>query len=113
MGLLLFIVTSFALAIVTTPILRKKNLTWWTVGVIVISSLLIASSGTYSSCEDGWASPSIGKQGACSWHGGVIIQFNDFGNLVLATGIVIIVIWCAYSFYKEKRQERKNKSVIS
>ena len=22
-------------------------------------------------CEDGWRSPSIGSQGACSWHGGV------------------------------------------
>ena len=22
-------------------------------------------------CSDGWASPSIGERGACSWHGGV------------------------------------------
>jgi len=24
-------------------------------------------------CGDGWVSPSIGRQGACSWHGGVSI----------------------------------------
>lgn len=31
---------------------------------------------TGSSCADGWNSPSIGKSGACSHHGGVIIQFE-------------------------------------
>jgi hypothetical protein len=28
-------------------------------------------------CADGWQSPSIGKQGACSSHGGVVSGFNE------------------------------------
>lgn len=34
-------------------------------------------------CMDGWGSPSIGKQGACSWHGGV-----DEGSGVLLPLII-------------------------
>lgn len=29
-------------------------------------------------CRDGWASPSVGLQGACSWHGGVVYSDNSF-----------------------------------
>jgi hypothetical protein len=29
-------------------------------------------------CADGWNSPSIGKSGACSHHGGVVTGFNEF-----------------------------------
>jgi hypothetical protein len=33
-------------------------------------------------CRDGWGSPSIGRPGACSWHGGVItIYHSSLGNL--------------------------------
>jgi hypothetical protein len=31
-------------------------------------------------CADGWQSPSIGKRGACSHHGGVISGFSDNQN---------------------------------
>ncbi len=32
----------------------------------------------YLRCADGWDSPSIGKRGACSHHGGVTSGFNEF-----------------------------------
>lgn len=35
-------------------------------------------------CADGWESPSIGKQGACSSHGGVVSGFNQSKNSDLA-----------------------------
>jgi hypothetical protein len=35
-------------------------------------------------CADGWQSPSIGKQGACSSHGGVVSGFNESKNSDLA-----------------------------
>jgi len=35
-------------------------------------------------CADGWKSPSIGKQGACSSHGGVVSGFNESKNSNLA-----------------------------
>lgn len=35
-------------------------------------------------CADGWNSPSIGKQGACSSHGGVVSGFNESKNSDLA-----------------------------
>lgn len=31
----------------------------------------------YRTCADGWNSPSIGKQGACSWHGGVVTRERE------------------------------------
>lgn len=36
-------------------------------------------------CADGWQSPSIGKQGACSSHGGVVSGFNESKNSDLAS----------------------------
>ena len=32
---------------------------------------------SYRECADGWNSPSIGRQGACSHHGGVVTRFVD------------------------------------
>lgn len=32
-----------------------------------------------ATCADGWRSPSIGRPGACSWHGGVKHEFNLSG----------------------------------
>lgn len=34
-------------------------------------------------CADGWDSASVGEQGACSWHGGVVSWWrNDAGELL-------------------------------
>ena len=35
-------------------------------------------------CADGWQSPSIGRQGACSNHGGVVSGFNENQNSDIA-----------------------------
>jgi len=111
MDLLLFIISVLALAIITTPLLKRKKLTWWTVGAIIVSNIAIAINGNYTSCEDGWASSSIGKQGACSWHGGVVTRLNDFGWAVTLIGIAIIIIWYMYISYQVKKEEKEaNKS---
>lgn len=39
-----------------------------------------------STCADGWRSPSIGKRGACSHHGGVVSIYNGSDGSVLTCG---------------------------
>jgi hypothetical protein len=39
----------------------------------------------YRTCADGWQSPSIGKQGACSWHGGVVTRQLEEPHTATAT----------------------------
>src|SRR5690606_26819654 len=38
-------------------------------------------------CNDGWKSPSIGKSGACSWHGGVNFHWDMKFGAVIAGAI--------------------------
>src|SRR5260370_22332807 len=56
-----------------------------------------------TTCNDGWHSPSIGKQGACSWHGGVnnTPQFLSF----LASVFVGLVVYALCHWRELKRQE--------
>lgn len=58
-------------------------------GFRITENLSIAAGAGYkylwnttpdASCRDGWESPSIGKQGACSWHGGVVYH-KKTGNV--------------------------------
>lgn len=47
---------------------------------------------SYQACADGWPSGSIGRQGACSHHGGVVWKTRDNRpvlqrNLAVATGV--------------------------
>ncbi len=51
-------------------------------------------------CEDGWHSPSIGRQGACSHHGGVN---NDPQN---AVGFLSFLSGIAGCFYSYKRMSK-------
>lgn len=38
-------------------------------------------------CSDGWHSPSIGKRGACSYHGGVVTVYqSNIGELITRCG---------------------------
>ena len=103
MGLLLLLIVFGALAIVTTPLLKRKKLTRWTLGTIIVASFIIAANGIYRACEDRWASPSIGRQGACSWHGGVVTRLSDFGWATLIIGIAIIATWYLYISYQAKK----------
>lgn len=107
MGLLIFLLTACALVILTIPFLKKEQFIIGTYCVIFISSLIVSANSTYFTCQDNWSSHSIGRQGACSWHGGVVTRLNDFGWVVLVVSIIIIGVACLYILYKEKRQKRK------
>jgi len=109
MALIIFLLTAGALAILTTPLLKREKLAMWTGGGILISSIIVAANSTYSACSDGWVSHSIGKQGACSWHGGVVSRLTDFGWIALVASLAIIGIAFLYVLYKEKNEEKKKK----
>src|SRR6266481_2486297 len=69
----------------------------------VLSIVLLSFLLGPTTCSDGWHSPSIGKQGACSWHGGVnnTPRFLSF----LASVFVGLVVY-ALSYWSElKRRE--------
>jgi len=107
MAFIIFLLTAGALAIITTPLLKREKLTLWTGGAILISSIIVAANSTYRACQDGWLSHSIGRQGACSWHGGVVGRLTDFGWIALVVSISIIGIAFLYILYKEKKEEKK------
>lgn len=44
----------------------------------------------YTSCRDGWDSPSIGNRGACSHHGGVD---SNGGVLFMLSAVATLVLW--------------------
>ena len=98
-----------ALAIVTTPLLKRKRLVPWTGGVIFISSIIVAVNSTYRACQDGWLSHSIGIQGACSWHGGIVTRLTDFGWIALVVSLTIIGAVYLYLLYKERRKMQRKK----
>ncbi|MFH1325843.1 MAG: hypothetical protein ABIH48_00030 [Candidatus Falkowbacteria bacterium] len=107
MAFIIFLLTAGALAILTTPLLKREKLAMWTGGGILISSIIVAANSTYRACSDGWASHSIGRQGACSWHGGVVSRLTDFGWIALVVSLAIIGIAFLYLLYKEKKEEKK------
>lgn len=113
MGLLLFLLTAGALAIITAPLLKKDKYTLWTVGAIFISSIIIASNGIYRACQDAWPSHNIGKQGACSWHRGVVTRLSDFGWIVLVVLLVIIIGAYIYVSYREKKKQKNTEKMIN
>jgi hypothetical protein len=49
--------------------MRGHNVLGWIVGLdlFLVGQIFVPAAV----CSDGWASPSIGRQGACSHHGGV------------------------------------------
>lgn len=110
MGFLLFIITAGALVILTAPLLKQDKYKNGTIGAIILSSTIIVINGTYRACRDGWASHSIGNQGACSWHRGVVTKLSDLGWIILAASLLVIGVWYFYSLYKEKKKEKKSKN---
>lgn len=55
-------------------------------------------------CKDGWKSPSIGRKGACSYHGGV-----DRSRQNLAFGFSIIVACAGGVYWHGRRSKSENK----
>lgn len=100
MSFILFIAVAAALGLLLLLFFDEKK--WgWAATLAFVGSLIITGMGTYRSCADGWNSPSIGKQGACSHHGGVVTNLNEFGwiALVLSVGFII------YAFRPSKKEE--------
>lgn len=62
------------------------NLIGWLVGFLSLATLMpLVAPAT---CADGWLSPSIGRRGACSRHGGV--QRSVFGVLLVFSGSIAL-----------------------
>lgn len=66
------------------------------VGLCVLSGFLYSDLvDSYLACADGWRSPSIGEQGACSHHGGVERFVNDdrtFYQKVIDRGLIVFAV---------------------
>lgn len=57
-------------------------------------------------CEDGWHSSSIGRQGACSYHGGVDDTAQNFvGIFSVVSGVVSGFFF--FGFVDEKRKKKE------
>lgn len=59
----------------------------------IVSFIVLGHFIGPAKCADGWASPSIGRPGACSWHGGVDrsgAQLRLFGSI--AAGVLVGVL---------------------
>ena len=73
---------------------RRKQGSLGLLLAIAAAIFVVSSSGLRcmlgpTTCRDGWASPSIGIQGACSWHGGVDHSkeiFAFYGGITAVVG---------------------------
>lgn len=90
MSIFIFIVVGLATFLVLSKILRGEKLFNWAVGISIVIGIFFASIGTYRGCADSWKSTSIGRQGACSHHGGVQTFNNIYGWGGLVVGSLII-----------------------
>lgn len=71
---------------------------------LAVSSLLLAPT----TCRDGWHSQSIGRRGACSYHGGV--YHSPWPNLVsLLLGAAAGLIAASDGSREQRRADRKEK----
>src|SRR5436190_20034704 len=68
-----------AFSVYGTGVKLRARICGWIVGLAVFGMSLFLGAGG-GGCSDGWASPSIGRQGACSHHGGA-----DKSGAVIAT----------------------------
>ena len=67
------------------------------IGLSVLAGQLLGPA----KCRDGWASAYIGRQGACSWHGGVDRSRNGLGMIFIVLGG-----FAGFMFYGTKFAER-------
>lgn len=73
------------------------------IGYSIVTNHLIGPDRT--TCKDGWRSPSIGTQGACSHHGGVQgMTFRRLMRLVVSGGAA----FGAFQLRNRKRRPRKS-----
>lgn len=72
---------------------------------------LIAAIAPKAVCRDGWESPSIGTQGACSHHGGVKKPWTDVLMLPLlgasvGGGVFVLIKLDQWEEYRRRRRQR-------
>lgn len=70
------------------------------IGVFIGSMILLSILFGAAVCSDGWASPSIGRRGACSHHGGV-----DKTAGVIKLFLSIAATWWAVFAYSAGREK--------
>lgn len=105
MYLLLFGLLVAALSIVSLSVFREENNRCIFLVIILVASYVMTIIGTETECRDGWASPSIGQQGACSWHGGVVLRYTEFGESVIGIAVLIVIGKGIHMWYKEKQKK--------
>ncbi|WP_152565436.1 hypothetical protein [Aeromonas media] len=93
MELIFSLLVLVAVPMVVWSRLRSRHIAF----TVLASYVLICIAGKVGVdrvCFDGWNSSSIGKQGACSHHGGVTSELTEFGYLVLVVcGLFLLVKW--------------------
>jgi hypothetical protein len=78
------------------------------IGVAVGMNVLVGPA----TCRDGWRSHSIGRQGACSWHGGVD---RSRGSLVLFASVIAAgatFMWCSSRLEKHWHKDRVKRGLV-
>ena len=93
MRLALFFVTGLAGLIVFSKIFNFDKYPKFTLAMTLLLAVLAVSLGAYEGCADGWNSTNIGRNGACSHHGGVETHANIYG--ICCSIFSVIVLWSA------------------
>ncbi|MET3813291.1 hypothetical protein [Pantoea sp. UYEF8] len=79
-----------------------KRRFWLVPGIVFVTVFFGMKALLGGGCSDGWQSPSIGIQGACSHHGGV----GSGGGISLICALAL----AGYSFYRlDKEEAEKNR----
>jgi|LULX01.1.fsa_nt_gb hypothetical protein len=73
---------------------------FYAVLAFVISSVVIGIILPELACMDGWESPSVGKSGACSHHGGV-------NRIPVTIGLIVSFVFSFWVWKKFKKNEDK------
>jgi hypothetical protein len=94
--------------------IRKKRIriiTPFRVGLLAFLLSLFVMSGLVgpATCVDGWHSPSIGRPGACSWHGGVD---RSSGDAVLIGSVFLGVVCAAATGYLSFKWENRGRPEV-
>ncbi len=113
MGIVLFTSVFLACFLISYTYLAPKKLRF--IVSLIISLILgyfIKTIGTYTGCADGWMSTNIGKQGACSHHGGVVTYLNLYGYVSLTICTILIVVFFLVEYIKfKKRQDIRMREI--
>jgi hypothetical protein len=101
--------------------LLSGGFAWGVAGLAAVVALVMVPKPPINfspHCRDGWRSPSIGMQGACSWHGGVASLELVPGWLMvpLAAGtlaaIGAVVLQLPFALRREKRRQARRETAV-